>query len=204
MNPCSVLGVRHDATREEIRRAYQKAVQAYHPDRNHSPNATQHFQKIQWAYQQLSRGYFSENYERKSDSKPLKNPFEDPVFTHTYRSAQSKLPNHPSKQSFYPKEYSKDILSTLELNQFQAWKGGNMSVTLPNHHVETFYFPPEMYDGQTFRMSGYGNWSGNQKGDLIIKIQVVLKPLSIEEKLAFSGVELAPKSSSKSWWNWFF
>ncbi|CAC9498751.1 DnaJ domain family protein [Leishmania donovani] len=45
-----VLGVRPDATQDEIKAAYKKLALEYHPDRNHQPGAEEKFKSISAAY----------------------------------------------------------------------------------------------------------------------------------------------------------
>jgi curved DNA-binding protein len=49
-----VLGVRRDASQEEIRQAYRKLVRTYHPDLNKDPGAEDRFKDISEAYSALS------------------------------------------------------------------------------------------------------------------------------------------------------
>ncbi len=50
----SALGVRHDATAEEIKRAYRKLARDLHPDVNPEPDAQERFKEISRAYEVLS------------------------------------------------------------------------------------------------------------------------------------------------------
>jgi curved DNA-binding protein len=53
MSYYDTLGVAKDATQDDIKKAYRKLAQKYHPDRNKDKDATTKFQEIQKAYQTL-------------------------------------------------------------------------------------------------------------------------------------------------------
>lgn len=50
----SVLGVKRDATDEELKSGYRRMVMQWHPDKCHEPNAQDQFMAIQHAYEILS------------------------------------------------------------------------------------------------------------------------------------------------------
>ncbi len=56
-DPYKVLGVSHDASDEEIKKAYRTLCRKYHPDANiNNPNkaeAEEKFKEVQAAYQQI-------------------------------------------------------------------------------------------------------------------------------------------------------
>lgn len=59
-----ILGVKKDATTEEIKRAYRKLVKKFHPDANkHSDSAKEQFQEISEAYQVLSNEESRKQYD---------------------------------------------------------------------------------------------------------------------------------------------
>ncbi|MGZ5244567.1 MAG: DnaJ domain-containing protein [Bacteroidia bacterium] len=53
MTAHSILGVPHDATKEQIKQAYRKKAFQFHPDKNPSPSAHQKFIEITEAYEEL-------------------------------------------------------------------------------------------------------------------------------------------------------
>ena len=59
-----ILGVGRDAPQEEIKRAYRKLAQKYHPDRNKEPDAQERFAKIGEAYEVLKDPGKREKYDQ--------------------------------------------------------------------------------------------------------------------------------------------
>lgn len=49
-----VLGIKKDATKQEIKKAYRKLAKLFHPDVNKSPDAEEKFKEVQEAYEVLS------------------------------------------------------------------------------------------------------------------------------------------------------
>ena len=58
-----VLGVNKSATKAEIKKAYSKLAQEFHPDKNPDPSAKDKFSKISEAYQTLNNPEKRENYD---------------------------------------------------------------------------------------------------------------------------------------------
>ncbi|KAI8993180.1 dnaJ-like protein subfamily B member 4-like protein [Pilobolus umbonatus] len=52
---CTALGISHDATTDEIKKAYRKQALKWHPDRCKDPSAKVEFQKIAEAFEVLSK-----------------------------------------------------------------------------------------------------------------------------------------------------
>jgi molecular chaperone DnaJ len=59
-----ILGVPHDATQDEIRRAYRRLAREHHPDVSQSPQAEDRFKEIAGAYEILSDPEKREQYDR--------------------------------------------------------------------------------------------------------------------------------------------
>lgn len=74
------LEVSRSATTLEIKKAYRKLANKYHPDRNDSPEAVEKFQHIQEAYDVLSDPkkrslYLKNNYTVITDPREIADDF---------------------------------------------------------------------------------------------------------------------------------
>jgi len=53
-DPHGIIGIRPDANKSHIRRAYWRLAMKFHPDRNpDDPEAEERFKQVQWAYENL-------------------------------------------------------------------------------------------------------------------------------------------------------
>lgn len=64
-NPYEALGVGKDATKQEIKKAYQKLAKKWHPDVNKAPEAESKFKEIAEAYDILSHDDKRQAYEEE-------------------------------------------------------------------------------------------------------------------------------------------
>src|SRR5947209_4817862 len=70
-----VLGVKKDASAEDIKKAYRKLARQYHPDRNPGDKqAESRFKEVQEAYDVLSDQSKRTNYDRFGSAEPRSAP----------------------------------------------------------------------------------------------------------------------------------
>ena len=74
MSYYDLLGVNHDATQSDIKKAYHKLARIYHPDKSDDPSAEEVFQRISQAYAVLSDeesrqkyDVFGENFDEEDE-----------------------------------------------------------------------------------------------------------------------------------------
>ena len=106
-DPYSILGVRHDASDDEVKEAYRNLVRKYHPDNYTDDNplkdlANEKMQEINRAYDQIQemrsgKGYdgrstYSESYSGASGSSdPIYSEIRNDINRHRFADAERKL-----------------------------------------------------------------------------------------------------------------
>ena len=71
MDLYDILEINPDATEVEIKKAYLHLVKLYHPDKNKSLNAVEHFQQIQTAYEILINPITRDEYNKMTPTKQI-------------------------------------------------------------------------------------------------------------------------------------
>jgi DnaJ-class molecular chaperone len=95
MNYYVILGIDTDASKAEIKEAYRKLVQKYHPD--HFGEDSSPFLRIQEAYQVLSDPARKQQYDQSlARPKPLSKPFKNRMTGRYARDAEPLIPNKRS------------------------------------------------------------------------------------------------------------
>jgi molecular chaperone DnaJ len=75
MDLYNILGVKKDATQEEIKKAYRNLSKKYHPDLNKEDGSEDKFKEISEAYEVLSNKDKRSNYDRYGSVDSSGNPF---------------------------------------------------------------------------------------------------------------------------------
>jgi hypothetical protein len=71
MNLYDILEIKPTASELEIKKAYNRLVKIYHPDKNKSPDANERFQKIHSAYEILSNSQSREKYLKMNQKEQI-------------------------------------------------------------------------------------------------------------------------------------
>lgn len=83
MTPYEILGVRENASQQEIKAAYRTLAKIYHPDVNAAPNAAAFFRLVQEAYETLSapaQARQTANSTASASSTPPPPPANEPTY----------------------------------------------------------------------------------------------------------------------------
>lgn len=100
-----LLGVKRNASQEEIKKAYRKKAMKYHPDKNDDPSAEEMFKKINHAYEILSNPKKKEIYDQYGEEGLTSGMDEDPILNFFMRRGQNRRPMERKKHKITLEEY---------------------------------------------------------------------------------------------------
>lgn len=194
-DPYKTLGVKKDASADEIRTAYRKLAKKHHPDLNPgNKQAEETFKAISGAYDLLSDTEKRGKYDRgeidaSGAEKPQAQSWRDyasghPGQRYAYSQAggagghnadfedlfanifNQKGPQRPAK--------GQDHLYNLDVEFLDAVSGGTKRLNLPGGQVLDVKIPPGTQEGDTLRLRGKGEpgFNNGPAGDALIEIHV--------------------------------
>ncbi|PWS38918.1 molecular chaperone DnaJ [Falsiroseomonas bella] len=199
-DPYAALGVKRDASQDEIRRAYRKLARKHHPDLNPGDKAAEEaFKRIAAANDLLSDPEKRARFDRgeidaSGQEKPQQRYYRD--------FAEAGGPQgYASDAGFADMADADEILSELfgrragrggarggagirmrgadlhgrlSLDFLEAVNGAKKRVTLLEGETVDVTVPPGTRDGQVLRLRGKGapGFGGGPAGDLLVEVQV--------------------------------
>jgi DnaJ-class molecular chaperone len=198
-DPYGVLGVRRDATQDEIRKAYRALARKLHPDLNPGDKAAEErFKAVSAAYgiigDEAQRGRFDRG---EIDAAGQERPPEPPP--RYYRDHAAGAGGYASDAGFADmvdedellgalfgrgarrsaggasfRVQGGDIHARLDIDFLDAVNGGTKRVTLPDGSTVDVTIPPGTRDGQVLRLRGKGSpgLGGGPAGDLLVEVAI--------------------------------
>jgi len=189
-DPYTVLGVKKNASQDEIQKAYRQLAKKLHPDLNPgNKQAEEQFKDVSTAYDLLGDIDKRARFDRgEIDASGAERP------RHRYYRDFSEGNPYTSDAGFEDFAGSEDILSQifgrsgrsnlrmrgsdvhyrLSLDFLDAINGGKQHITLPDGSALDVNIPPGTRDGQVLRLRGKGQpgIGGGPLGDALVEIEV--------------------------------
>jgi DnaJ-class molecular chaperone len=196
-DPYTTLGVKKDASQEDIQKAYRKLAKKLHPDLNPGNKKSEaQFKAVATAYDLLGDAEKRARFDRgEIDASGQERPQQ-----RYYRDFADGASQYSSDAGFADFGDTDDILSDifgrqgrrgnfrmrgpdvhyqLELDFLDAINGGKKQITLPDGSTLDVTIPPGTREGTVLRLRGKGRpgVGGGPPGDALVEIAVRPHPV---------------------------
>jgi DnaJ-class molecular chaperone len=197
-DPYEVLGVKKDASADEIQKAYRGLAKKLHPDLNPgNKKAEEQFKEVTGAYDLLSDAEKRARFDRgEIDASGQERPQQRYYRDFADSGASRSYSNDSGYADFADSDIFADLfggregraqfrmrgpdaLYRLEVDFLDAINGARRQITLPEGAALEVTIPSGTRDGQTLRLRGKGQpgIGGGPSGDALIEIAVRPHPV---------------------------
>lgn len=192
-DPYEVLGIKKDATQEEVRKAYRALAKKLHPDLNPGDNSAEtRFKAVSAAYAILGdpdkrarfdRGEIDASGAERAEQRTYRH-YADRDSAHHYRTGPgqegfedlggifSQMFGQRGRGEFRMR--GGDVRYNMTVDFLEAAKGAKKRVTMPDGTTLDVNIPAGVHDGQTLRLKGKGQpgVGGGEHGDALVQIAI--------------------------------
>jgi DnaJ-class molecular chaperone len=193
-DPYAILGVKREATQDEIRKAYRQLAKKLHPDLNPGDKqAEEKFKQISAAYDLLGDAEKRARFDRgeidaSGQERPRQRYYRDfhgaDAESHTY-STHGGFADFMESEDILKEMFGRggearirlrgqDVLYRLPVEFLEALNGATKRITLPDGGTLDVVIPAGTKDKQVLRLRGKGGQGlgGGPPGDALVEIEV--------------------------------
>lgn len=199
-----ILGLKRDATAEEVKKAYRRAARKYHPDVSKEPNAEERFKEVQEAYEVLKDEEKRAAYDQLGTWQAGQEFRPPPDWEKHFRQAHfdthsafggedfsdffSQIFGGAGGQARPGRRRGRDVEATVEIELNDALRGREVKLALTDTDVDaqgrvrrvpntvTVRIPKGVADGQTLRVPARGGKGSGEAPDGDLYLHIRLKP----------------------------
>ena len=190
VDPYTVLGVKRNASQDDIQKAYRRLAKKFHPDLNPgNKQAEEQFKEVSAAYNLLGDPDKRARYDRSEiDASGTERPqqrfyrdFAEGGSPYASDAGFADFAADDILSQFFGREgrtnirmRGSDVHYRLELDFLDAINGGKRQITLSDGSILDVNIPPGASDGQVLRLRGKGRpgIGGGRPGDALVEIEV--------------------------------
>jgi len=190
-DPYTVLGVKKDASQDEIQKAYRRLAKKLHPDLNPgNKKAEEQFKEVSAAYDLLGDADKRARFDRgeidaSGTERPQQRYYRDFAEGGSQYTSDAGFADFAGADDIFSQFFGRegranirmrgsDVHYRLELDLLDAINGDKRQVTLPDGTVLDVHIPAGTRDGQILRLRGKGRpgIGGGPPGDALVEIEV--------------------------------
>lgn len=190
-DPYTVLGVKKDASQDEIQKAYRRLAKKLHPDLNPgNKKAEEQFKEVAAAYDLLGDADKRARFDRgeidaSGTERPQQRYYRDFAEGGSQYTSDAGFADFAGGDDIFSQFFGRegranirmrgsDVHYRLELGFLDAINGDKRQVTLPDGTVLDVHIPAGTRDGQILRLRGKGRpgIGGGPPGDALVEIEV--------------------------------
>ncbi|HWN50259.1 MAG TPA: J domain-containing protein [Xanthobacteraceae bacterium] len=191
-DPYQTLGVKKNASQEEIQKAYRQLAKKHHPDLNPgNKQAEEKFKEVSAAYDLLGDADKRARFDRgeideQGTERPRQRFYRDFADdSHAYAN-DAGFADFAGAEDIFSQFFNRegranirmrgsDVRYSLPLDFLDAINGGKRQIALPDGSTLDVTIPPGTRDGQILRLRGKGRpgVNGGPAGDALIEIEVL-------------------------------
>lgn len=212
-----VMGLKRDASADEIRRAYRKLARKYHPDVSKEADAEKHFKDLGEAYEVLSDPEKRAAYDQLGNNWQAGQDFRPPPGWQ-YSSSHQGTEQDFAADDFFESLFGRgrrggfhaqgtDRHARIQIDLEDAYHGANRAVSLDMPSLDAngnvvsrtqkinITIPRGIYAGQHMRLAGQGGagMGDGKSGDLYLEISFRPHPLyRVEQRDVYLQLPIAP------------
>ena len=201
-----VLGVKQDASQEEIRKVFRKLAKKYHPDINKDdPAAKERFQEINEANEVLGNperrkryDEYGENWRHADEYKAQRQRYRNSNDENYnfggfggFGDFTGRNSNANGFSDFFEQLFGngfgkhnkrgRDLQATLKISLQEAATTHQQTFSINNENIR-ITIPAGISDGQRIRLKGHGEYGEDgERGDLYITFSIIPDPLFTRE-----------------------
>jgi len=191
-DPYNILGVKKNASQDEIQKAYRQLAKKHHPDLNPgNKQAEEKFKEVSAAYDLLGDADKRARFDRgeideQGTERPRQRFYRDFADdSHAYAN-DAGFADFGGAEDIFSQFFNRegrvnirmrgsDVRYSLPLDFLDAINGGKRQIALPDGSTLEVTIPPGTRDGQILRLRGKGRpgVNGGPVGDALIEIEVL-------------------------------
>jgi DnaJ-class molecular chaperone len=196
-DPYTVLGVKREASQDDIQKAYRRLAKRLHPDLNPgNKKAEEQFKEVTAAYDLLGDAEKRARFDRgeidaSGQERPAQRYYRDFAEGggHAY-SSDAGFADFAGAEDIISEIFGRqgrsnvrrrgaDVQYRLQLGFLDAINGGKQQITLPDGSSLDVTIPPGTRDGQVLRLRGRGRpgVNGSPAGDALIEVEIRPHPV---------------------------